>query len=177
MQWDLVFDLFAFNTPLKERWDSVLVISGVILFPVLFFILGQKHAIANCMFNLIESKKYDVILFLVNRVSAKYPDILEPSGSIQLNAKKVSEYFSEVMRGLPSVVEKILRFFVVKTGFYEIFVNSVTEYRNKEDQEPVENQAQVLSEIIANLIPSDVVKPDIKYPLIAFVCNVSLFFL
>lgn len=177
MQWELVFDLFSSSAPLNERWHSILVTSGIVLFPVLFFIIGQKQALQNCVSNILESKKQSVVLFLVNRICTKYPELLEPSGAIQLNVKKVSEYFTEVMSGLPSVITKILQFFVEKTGFYDIFVSSMAEYRDKQEQEPIESRAQLLSQIISNLIPSDTIKPDIKYPLIAFFCNVALFYL
>ena len=177
VQWDLVFDIFSSTASLSERWDSIFVTLGIVLFPVLFFILGQKQALQNCMSNILETKKHDVVLFLINRLCEKHPEMLEPSGSIQLTVKKVSEYFSEAMRGLPSVITKILQFFVAKTGFYDIFVSSVTEYKEKQTTDPFKNRAEVLSQIIANLIPSDIIKPDIKLPLIALVCNAALFYL
>ena len=177
VQWELVFELFTSGAPFNERWDSMLVALGVVLFPIVFFILGQKQALQNCMSNIIKTKKHDVVFFLIIRLCEKYPEMLEPSGSIQLTVKKVSEYFSEAIRGLPSVITKILQFFVAKTGFYDIFVSSITDYREKQATDPAENRAEVLSQTIANLIPSDIIKPDIKLPLIAFVCNAALFYL
>ena len=177
VQWELVYDLFSSSAPLVESWKSILVIVGIVLFPALFFLFGQQQALKSCVSNIIETKKHNVVLFLVNCVCTKYPELLEPSGSIQLNIKKVSEYFSEAMRGLPSVITKILQFFIAKTGFYDLFVNSMAECQQKLKEEPSENRAQVLAQITANLIPSIVIKPDIMRPLIAFICNVALFYL
>ena len=64
-----------------------------------------------------------------------------------------------------------------KTGFYDLFNSSIEVYRDKSASATEENGVQVVSEIISNMIPGDVIAPDIKYPLIAATCNVSLFFL
>ena len=176
VQWDLIVAALKGGEPVSQSGDSILVLAGVILFPVVFLLLGQKHALQTALSKILKTKKNDIVLFLVEKLYEKNPDLLDPGSKVPLISLNVVEYLTEIFRDLPSVVVKVLRFFVEKTGFYDLFNSSIETYRKESASVPEENRVQVVSEIISNMIPGDVIKSDPKLPLIAAVCNVSLFF-
>ena len=176
-QWDLILEVFNTELSNSKKIDSILVIIALFAFPILFFFLGQKQAIQKFLEKLLKTKKRDIVLFLVGKVYEKNPKIFDPAGSVSISGLKVIEYITEVFRDLPSIIVKVLSYFVEKTGFYNLFATSIEEYRSKSTDIADNNHVQVVSDIISNMIPGDVIRSNIKLPFMALMFNVSLFFL
>ena len=165
--------LFNKDIPLMSDPKTCAVLLGVIIFPVIFFVIGQKQAIQGGLSKILKDKKYDLIFWIVNKIQEKHPEAFEREGKVQMTTLKVIEYLTEVMRDLPSVVVRTLKYFVEKVNFATLFVEAVnTDIEIRKD----ETRAQRVSLVISNLIPGDVISPDIKWPLIVLVLNSTLFF-
>ena len=121
VQWDLVLDVLNPEESIAARSDSALVIVGLFSFPIIFFLLGQKQALQNSLSKLLKTKKHDIVLFLVEKIYEKKPELFDPGSKIPLASLNVVEYLTEVFRDLPSVVVKVLRFFVEKNRFLRSF--------------------------------------------------------
>jgi hypothetical protein len=176
-QWEKVVNVLSPSLSTTEKFQSLAIIIGVVGFPVLFFILGKKQAIQNSLAKLLKAKKYDIVCFLVERIYAKNPNLFDLSGKVPTSAGYVTKQLTEIFRDLPSAVVRVLRYFVEKTGFYELFAQSVEEYQKRSTESIDGTPVDSVSEILSNMIPGDVIKSDIKYPLIALVANICLFFL
>lgn len=168
-QWEIIFNS---GTPILQDTKACFILLGVVVFPVIFFLVGQKQGIQNSLSKLLKDKKYDVTLFLVSKLQEKHPESFEREGKVQMTALKAFEYLTEIMRDLPSFVVKTLRYFVEKANFTGLFVKALKD----DEDDKSDTKAERISLAISNMIPADVISPDIKIPLIVLVLNSALFF-
>ena len=110
---------------------------------------------------------------IVSKIQEKHPEAFEREGKVQMTALKVFEYLTEVMRDLPAIIVRTLKYFIKKVDFSSLFleaVNSDTEVGRNE------TKAERVALVISNMIPADVISPNIKLPLFVLVLNCSMFF-
>ncbi len=176
VQWDVISSIF---TSTSDK-DNNLIISylsliSVILFPVLFFIVGQKQGVMKALSNLISKKRTPVISWLLNQFHKKYPKILEAKNEsnekIIATVNNVAGYVDNV----PILLTPVLNSFasIIDLGAKYIVVAKTAKCGDLSSEEKIEDIAKVISD----MIPEDLLSPGLKLPLILLTFNLAVFFL
>ena len=138
------------------------------------FLLGQKQATQNALSKLLKERKYELVLWIVERLYEEHPEAFEQQGQARLTVLDVLEYLTEVMRDLPTTIVRVLQYFTKKVNFAPLFLEAVTTDGEARTEE---SKSERIARVLSNLIPGDVISPDIRMPLILLVANCSLFFI
>ncbi len=175
VQWEWIVSLFTESSPLEDKAIGSIILTVAALSPVAYFFLGQKQAIQNLLSNILKHKKYDVIYWLVNRLHQYKPDLFLPKGMAQLTSIKVVQYTIEALTDLPGMILKIMTPLINKINFSDKFVSAINEVEIK--QNSTTDNVEKVAIFISNMVPEDIIEPDIKFPLILIIVNSSFFFL
>jgi hypothetical protein len=170
-------EAFSADVPMMSRVGGALLIIGVCVCPMLFFILGKRQALQGLFAHILRSKKYDVIFFLIQRLHRSHPDIFTSSEGASPRAAQVLVFLSDIYRKLPWVIVLILQYVVNRVEFAIRFVAALDENRDVLADKPASEKLEMMASIISATISDDLMEPDLLAPLILLACNIGLFFI
>lgn len=148
-----------------------IVIILCLVFSAVFFGLGQKQGVMAGVSYIIENRKAALIVYLITKFAQKYPDIMEGNIDQANKVTKIKEYLDKV----PSIVMKVLNFFVSRISIVDALTSSVKTAN--EMGLKGEERVQKVAEIITEQAEVELVSPSVILPVVVLVLNLGLFFI
>lgn len=170
-------EAFSADVSLMSRVGSGLLIIGVCVCPMLFFLLGKRQALQGLFAHILRSKKYDVIFFLIQRLHRSHPDLFARAEGASPRAAQVVVFLANIYKGLPWIVALVLEYLVNRVELASRLVMALDENIDVLADKPASEKLEMIASIISATISDDLMEPDLLAPMILLACNIGLFFI
>jgi hypothetical protein len=175
-QWDIISNIFAEDQRAVDSiWKSYLVLTGCLIMPVFYYVVGQKQGLMASLSFIIRKQKINVLTYIFTNFCTKHPDVLESKSEISQSTIEKFNKVSNFLDKLPFIVQWILNSLISKLSLASNFA-SVIASGNNESTDNEKNISRICS-IVSESIPEDILAPSFKIPMCLVGANILLVFL
>ena len=163
----------VFSTRAADVFDYA-ILSGLVSLPVFFFFVGHKQAIQSSLSSLLKQKKLELLTWLLTMLGQRHPEVFDETlidDDIRTTVNNVTEYVDKI----PPRIIKLLTRFVSAIGLAEKLISLVKTA--KFSGLTIEDKVTRIADELCRMIPDDLFKPGMLFPITLLAVNLSLFFL
>lgn len=168
--WQAISNMPEFST---EFTRGYFFLASAVIFPVLFFLLGQKQGMQKALSIMLDEKKDDLIRWLFEKLYEKKPEIFESNDHSNERMVAIVNDVAGYIDKIPKIVVSVIVNFVsvIDLGGKLVSIVKTAKYEKLSGQEKVCS----IADEVSRLIPKDLLQPSIKLPFVLLSINMLSF--